>query len=238
MAEWRYAIGWTEQELEKRLAQVKQAGLNFPPTGPDSQYGSRWNRYYSESPIGREAKGPPRETFAVAWKAVSEYQFSAPDIVVAHFHPKDPLRGRTMLLELKVLGLRYLCGVRVGSVRKRESENQTELAYRYDTLEGHIETGSEWFSVIKHHDTGEIWFRISASWRHGDFPNLWSQIGFELFGRHFQLKWHHLAYARLRTILGDGGKGLVPIPWGEELVHTGPEIQASDIWVANEFADV
>lgn len=210
--------------------------LNFPLTGPESQSGKNWRRYYSESVVGYENPGPPEVggAFDIAWKAVTEYQFSDPGIVMGHFKPKEALDGRNMLLEIKVLGLRYLCGARVGRVRRQASSEETQWGYRYDTLESHIESGSEWFFLTKKHLTGEIWFRISASWRPGVFPNWWSRAGFEILGRKYQLAWHRLAYLRMRQIVGNEGRDLVPVPYGEKLVHTGPEIFNSDIWILNE----
>lgn len=236
MTEWRFGHGWSENELEQRLDLARNAPLNFPLTGPESQDGKNWRRYYSESIIARENPGMPEENgaFALAWKAIKEYQFSDPGIVVSHFNPKDPFKGRTLLLEIKAYGLHYLCGARIGAIRETADDKQTQYGFRYDTIDGHIEVGSEWFFLTKNHETGEIYFRISASWRPGQFPNWWSRIGFELVGRKFQLAWHRLAYLRLRQIVGDNGKDLVPIPFGEKLVHTGAEIENSDIWVLNE----
>ena len=236
MAEWRFGIGWTEDELKTRLEKLKLSGLNFPVSGPESQQGKNWRRYYSESIIGGEEPGPPKPDgeFFLAWKAIEEYQFSDPGIVTAHFNPQDPLLERSMLLELKIFGLRYLCGTRVTDVREIHSENETQYGFRYDTLEGHIEVGSEWFFLTKKHDSGEIWFRISASWRPGVFPNWWTEVGFNFLGRKYQLAWHRLAYVRLRLILGTGGKDLVPIPYGEQLVHTGADITDSKIWLLDE----
>lgn len=235
MAEWRFGYGWTDEELSERLERVSQYDLNFPRTGPESQEGKNWRRYYSESIIGREKPGKPEPGggFEIAWKAISEYQFSDPGIVKGHFNPKDPLEGRTMLLELKVIGLRYLVGVRVTSIRKNENEKQTQWSFRYDTLQDHIEVGSEWFILTKKHETGEIFFRISASWRPGEFPNWWSRVGFEVVGRKYQLAWHRLAYVRLRELIAQGGKDLDPVPYGEKLVHTGAEIENSDLWILN-----
>lgn len=236
MAEWRFGIGWSEKELEERLNALSRMDINFPLSGPESQEGKNWRRYYSESIIAREKPGPPEEngSFFLAWKAITEYQFSDPGIVVGHFRPKDPLEKRNILLEIKVLGLKYLCGARIGKVQQKTSENETQHGFRYDTLENHIEVGSEWFFLTKKHDTGEIWFRISASWRAGNFPNWWSRVGFELVGHKYQLAWHRLAYLRLREIVGSSGKNLVPIPRGETLIHTGAEINDSDIWQLNE----
>lgn len=236
MAEWRFGRGWTERELERKLAVLEGVGLNFPFEGPESQQGTNWRRYYSESIVAREKPGPPGDDFRLAWKAISEYQFSDPAIVTGHFKPSAPLKGRTMLLEIKVWGLRYLCGVRVCDVLQRETADETQYGWRYDTLEGHFEIGSEWFVLTKKHATGEIWFRISASWRPGHFPNWWSHVGFEVIGRRYQLAWHRLSYLRLRELVGQGGKDLVPVPVGEKLVHTGAEITDSDIWILREPA--
>lgn len=232
MAELRLAHGWTDEELKDRLARLRRANTNFPWDGPDSQLGQNWRRYYTESVVGRETPGPIVKggAFEIAKKAISEYQFSDPRIVVGHFDPKDPVHGRTMALEIKVLGLRYLCGVRIGAIKESSDAETTTFGFRYDTLEGHLEIGSEWFVLTKHHATGEVWFRISASWRPGQFPNWWSELGFHVVSRRYQLVWHRLAYLRLRDIVGSKGAHLLPVPRGGDLIHTGPEIANSDIW--------
>lgn len=232
MAEWRFGYGWNTKELEARLAKARGYTYNFPLEGPESQAGPNWERYYSESVIATERPGPPVKggAFEVARHAISEYQFSDPDIVAGHMDPRDALKGRTMLLEVKVLGLRYLCAVRVSDVREEKSAGETRFGFRYDTLEGHLEVGSEWFFLTKKHDTGEVLFRISASWRQGNFPNWWSRVGFNLLGHRYQLAWHRLAYLRLRQIAG-GGVALKEVPRGEKLVHTGPELNDSSLWI-------
>lgn len=236
MAEWRYGSGWSEKELEARLEGLKGAATNFPWEGPESQAGTNWHRYYSESEVGAEKPGPPAKggAFEVAWEATRKYLFSDPGIVVGHFNPKDPLEGRNMLLEIKIFGLHYLCGVRVGAVRRVTNKKETVYGFRYDTLEGHMEVGSEWFLLTKNHQTGKVIFRISASWRPGIFPNWWSRVGFNIFSRRYQLAWHRLAYLRLREIVGYRGKNIAPVPRGEKLVHTGPEITHSDLWVLKQ----
>jgi uncharacterized protein (UPF0548 family) len=50
------------------------------------------------------AEGEQR--FERARVALANYQFSDPNIVIAHFDPALPLLGRRMLLEIQVLGLR------------------------------------------------------------------------------------------------------------------------------------
>jgi uncharacterized protein (UPF0548 family) len=236
VAELRIGRGWTDKELEERLAALRKAGTNFPLEGPESQAGHDWRRYYTESVIGKETPGAvvPGGAFEIAHRAIAEYQFSDPDIVTGHFSPRDPVDGRTMALEIKIFGLHYLCGVRISAVRSNEDRNEVTWAFRYDTLEGHMEVGSEWFTLTKRKDTGEVWFRISASWRPGRFPNWWSRLGFHVLSRRYQLAWHRLAYLRLRDIVGSKGAHLKPIPYGERLVHTGPDISNSPIWELNK----
>jgi hypothetical protein len=139
-----------------------------------------------------------------------------------------------MALEIKIFGLHYLCGVRIGAVQATEDDKEVVWAFRYDTLEGHFEIGSEWFTVTKKKETGEVWFRISASWRPGAFPNWWSRVGFEMVGHRYQLAWHRLAYLRLRDIVGSKGAHMVPVPYGKKLVHTGADIASSSIWILNK----
>jgi len=229
VAEWRCGRGWTGRELEERLARIAGARLNFDPDtiGP----GKGWTFYYSEAPIGRETPGPPIPggAFERAKSAIMRYEFSDPRIVTAHLDPTSPFLGRRMLLEIKVLGLRYLCGVVIGAVRSFDLEGRTVFGFRYETLEGHIESGFEWFLLTKDHATGEIWFRIQATWREGELPNWWSRIGFRLLVRRYQRAWHRLAYVRLREILG-AGAGLAPIPRGRRLIHAGLELAHPGVW--------
>ena len=110
--------------------------------------------------------------------ALAAYQFSNPDIVVAHFDPETALLHRRILLEIKVLGLRYLCPAVVHRVR----DEGNVYGFRYDTLEGHIERGVEWFLLTKN-EVGEIRFRIEARWQRGRLPNWWSRVGFVLLVR-------------------------------------------------------
>ncbi|HEX7119887.1 MAG TPA: DUF1990 family protein [Longimicrobiales bacterium] len=228
MAEWRLFRGWSDAELEDRLARIADAPLNFDPETIGRSRG--WTFYYSQAAIGRREPGPPAPggPFERAKDAVIRYEFSDPRIVTAHVDPTTPLLGRRMLLEIKVLGVHYLCGVVVGAVREFALERRTVFAFRYETLEGHIESGFEWFLLTKDHETGKTWFRIQATWRPGQLPNWWSRLGFHLLVRRYQRAWHRLAYLRLREIVG--ATGLPPVPRGPRLLHAGPKLPAPAIW--------
>lgn len=235
MAEWRFGRGWSDEELKARLRKLGELPLNFPATGPLGPSGDGWSRYYSEATIAREVPGPvvADGPFERAWRAIEAYEFSDPGIVAGHFDPRTPLRERSMLLEIKVLGLRYLCAARVGALRDRSKGGAHVRGFRYDTLDGHVEAGSEWFMLTKNEKTGEVSFRIHASWRPGQFPNWWSRLGFRLVARRYQLAWHRLAYLRLREAAG-GSEGLSPVPEDGALFHAGGDMTESDLWILTQ----
>lgn len=229
MAEWRFLRGWSETELEERLRGSRRLRRNFSAAPTEMTSDRGWHAYASHAAIGREPAGEPLPdaAFRRAQDAIAAYAFSDPRIVVAHFDPDAPLEGRRMLLEIKVLGLHYLCGTVVGAVHHGTGDGVTRFGYRYDTLEGHIETGAEWFLLSKRHGTGEVRLRIQAAWRAGDFPNWWSRLGFRLLVRRYQRAWHRLAYLRLRALVG--AEGLHPLPRRGRLIHEGPQIPAPTI---------
>jgi hypothetical protein len=144
--------------------------------------------------------------------------------VVGHFDAESRLLGRRMLLELKAVKiLRYVSGVVVGAVRFEEQDGSSTFGFRYDTLEGHIEIGSEWFLLTKDQMTGEIRFRIEAAWRPGQFPNWWSRLGFHLLGRRYQRRWHHEAHWRLFR-MAHGGMPASPPVDSLGIAHAGPDV--------------
>lgn len=230
MAEWRFLRGWSEEELADRLERLEKLQRNFTPAFRMMTPDRGWNRYHSEAVIAQEPPGPPAPegAFERARDAIANYQFSDPRIVEGYFDPDTPLRKRRMLLQMKVMGLRYLAGVAVCAIRSASSADETVFGYRYDSLEGHIETGAEWFLLTKNHRNGEVWFHIQAIWRPGDFPNWWSRLGFHLLARRYQRAWHRLAYLRLREILGS--RGLRPVPGAGEILRVGPELPNPGVW--------
>lgn len=214
-AEWRFGRGWTEAELAARLARAETLPLNFAAREEDMTLERGWNQVESRAVVGHEPPGapPPHGPFARLKEAVQRFAFSDPRIVRGHLAPSRPLEGRPMLLELRSLGLRFLCPVRIGAVRERTDAERTVFGYRFDTLGGHLEAGREWFLLTKDHRTGELRFQVRAAWRPGDFPNGWSRLGFQLLGRRYQRAWHHLAHVRLRELLR---ADLVARPGGAE----------------------
>ena len=222
--EWRLVRGWSADEVFERLRELPHRRSTAPdPEDEQARDGTStgWRHYFSEASVGREAPGPPVEdgAFARARRLVERYAFSDPRIVQAHFDAEAPLLGRPMLLEIKVLGIHYLCGVVVGAVHEEAALRESVFEFRYDTLLGHLEAGSEWFSLKKDHETGSVDFRIRATWKPGQFPNWWSRLGFEWLARRYQRAWHRLAYVRLRAALGNND--LAPLPRRGRLLREG-----------------
>lgn len=221
MAEWRIGRSWSEEALRTRLAALGDAARNFDVTEPMTA-ANGWKHHESETTVARERAGPPEPggAFERAREAVARYEFSDPRIVTAHFDPASPLEGRRILLELKPVFLRFLAGTVVTAVRDESSDTETLFGFRYDTLQGHIERGGEWFLLIKSHATGDVRFRIAADWQAGDFPNWWSRLGFRFLGPHYQRLWLRRSHARLRYLIE--ADRAVPEPEAR-LLHEGPE---------------
>jgi uncharacterized protein (UPF0548 family) len=202
MSLWRFGGSWSEDTMKRYLADLADRPVNFtvPPEEMTPKHG--WTVDGAESGLGFERPGPPAADglFEHAKQGLINYDFSDPRIVEGHFDPETPFVGRNLLLEIKALGLHYLGGARVHSVRDEQGEHGTLFGFRYDTLEGHIESGYEWFLLTKDHHTGEVRFKIEAHWKLGSFPNWWSRLGFLLVGQHFRSLWRHRAPLRLREL--------------------------------------
>jgi uncharacterized membrane protein/uncharacterized protein (UPF0548 family) len=215
--EWRFGNGWTDQELSARLAVLVAATEGASPAssasawtdgaiaslGPGEQ-GGRLRHLTSREVVAQEETGVPEPggPFARACALVARYELSDPSIVTAHFDHAAPLSRRPMLLEIKVLGLRYLCAAVVGDVVEEASDQETRFGFRLDTLAPHLERGSEWLIVTKDHRDGLVRFSIAARWEPGQFPNRWSRLGFALLAGRYQRAWHRRAFRRLRDRLG------------------------------------
>jgi uncharacterized protein (UPF0548 family) len=221
MALWRFGRGWSETAMRNYLAELAHRPVNFDARPEDMVPAHGWTIDGSEDEIGTEPEGPPviDGPFARARQAIINYDFSDPSIVTGHFDPNAPVVGRNMLLELKVLGFRFLCGVRVHGLRDDLERGTSVFGFRYDTLEGHIERGYEWFLLTKDHATGGIHFKIEAHWRQGDFPSLWSRVGFRLIGEHYRRLWRRRAPDRLRRLIRQSSPA--PIAAEGRLAHRG-----------------
>lgn len=226
MAEWRFASGWSDAELKDRLLALRGSNRNFSEPAEQLTTDRGWNQYSSEATVAHGPPGVPETDglFERGRIAVANYEFSDPRIVIAHFDPSVPLPERYILLEMRALRvLHYLGGVVVGAVRSEQNVDRSVFGFRYDTLDGHIEQGAEWFLLTKEHETGQIRFRIEAAWRPGQFPNWWSRLGFRLLGRHYQERWHRRAHELMTQLIQSPSSSSLERT-GEPIVHSDPEI--------------
>ncbi|MEW4567605.1 DUF1990 family protein [Tautonia sp. JC769] len=227
---WRFGRGWSEPELRTMLDELARRPVNFedPPERMTVEHG--WTVDGSHDSLGFEPEGPPLSDglYAHAREGLLHYDFSDPSIVEGHYDPEVEPEGRDMLLELKVLGFRFLGGCRVTHLREETEDGSTAFGFRYDTLAGHIERGFEWFLLTKDHQTGEIHFRIEAHWRLGDFPNWWSRLGFRILGERYRHRWRVRAPDRLRRLARDPAEQPVAAPG--TLAHRGNDapVRTSD----------
>jgi uncharacterized protein (UPF0548 family) len=202
MALWRFGSSWSEAAMKGYLTQLAGRHVNFDVPPEQMVPDNGWTVDGTEQVIAVEPPGPPLADgpFTHARQGLINYDFSDPRIVEGHFNPRTPFIGRNILLEIKVLGLHFLSGARVHSVRGESDGERTVLGFRYDTLEGHIERGYERFLLTKEHRTGEIRFKIEAHWQLGDFPNWWSKLGFKLIGERCRTLWRHHAPERMHRL--------------------------------------
>lgn len=206
-AAYRYGRPWTAEQVGEHLARLKRAPVNFASGSFGAMNAARgWATERAAWNIGWEPPGPPVEggLFERVREAIADYSFSDPDIVEAHFDPAEPLLGRTMLLDIKVLGLHFASGVRVTEVEGEREHGSSRAGFRYDTLQGHIERGAEWFRVTKDHHTGEVRFCIESRWKRGDLPNWWSRLAFGPLAPRYRMLWMDRAAVRLRAATREG----------------------------------
>lgn len=204
MATWRIGRGWSDEQLNEELCALRGLQRSFSDPIEQMTLERGWHRYSSEAVVAQGPPGPPEKEglFQRGRSVVANYEFSDPRIVIAHFDPEVPLAERYILLEIRALRvLHYLGGVVVGAVQSERNTDQTIFGFRYDTLEGHIEQGAEWFVLTKEHRTGAIRFRIEATWRPGQFPNWWSRLGFSLMGQYYQELWHRRAHRLMARLV-------------------------------------
>jgi uncharacterized protein (UPF0548 family) len=221
MALWRFGRGWSDDEMKHYLTALADRSVGFDVDPDTMTRENGWTVDGIDAEIGFEPPGPPLPDglFKRCHDALVNYDFSDPRIVEGHFDPHSELVGRNILLEIKVFGLRFLNGARVHSVCDEVGKAGSILGFRYDTLEGHIERGYEWFLLTKNHQTGEIRFKIEAHWKLGDFPNWWSRMGFKIVGERFRELWRREAPFRLKRAAERAR--VQPAPPPGELAHRG-----------------
>jgi Domain of unknown function (DUF1990) len=80
--------------------------------------------------------------------------------------------------------------VRVTRVWDEDRESARVFGYEYVTLRGHVEKGRMDYEVWKWRDDGAVEFRLHAHSRASGDGAPWTRLGFRLFGRRSQVRFH------------------------------------------------
>jgi len=194
-----------ERPADQRLERVRRLPVNFDPAGEHSP-ADGWQVDELRQSLPPEPPGEPVEggSWEIARRLMRGYEFADPSIVRAMYDPEEPLENRTMLLQIRFHGLRFLGGVRVSSVYDEERTEDGRAArmwgWAYQTLQGHLEMGQMDWQVWKWLDSGEVEFRIHAYSKRSRERGPLVRLGFRLFGRREQLAFLHMTLERMRRL--------------------------------------
>ncbi|WP_083950981.1 DUF1990 family protein [Actinomadura rubrobrunea] len=196
-----------ERRLRRLHAELRHRTLNFDPARPPEKTGDAgWRVDDYRQPLPAEPPGPPLPdgSWAIARRLVRDYQFADPAIIRRVCGAGRPEPGRDMLLDARFYGLRFPLGVRVGEVIDGVVEEDGRRArvwgWNYRTLEGHLERGQMDHQVRKWLDTGEVEFRVHAYSQAAPIANPVVRLGFTLFGRVMQVRYHRRACRRMEQL--------------------------------------
>lgn len=195
----------------QRLRRILEAHLDSEPTAKPAPTsgapeGDDWTIDDAVVVVGSEPPGEPVP--GGAWEMAREfsasYEFADPAIIRAvYYDPTEPLDSRTMLLDARFYGLRFLLGVRTGDVVDtiEEVDGRRVRVWRwsYRTLPDHLETGQMSFAVRKWLDDGRVDFRVHAWSRPAHIPNPLIRLGFAVFGRPMQRRFFRRALERMKA---------------------------------------
>jgi uncharacterized protein (UPF0548 family) len=144
----------------------------------------------------------PDGSWEAARRLMEDYRLADPAIVRATWDPSAPLLGREMVLQLRlyrVLSTRV--GVRVTRVwdedRLVDGRAARVFGYEYATLPGHVEHGRMDYEVLEWRDDGAVEFRLHARSRPSGEGPLWVRVGFRIFGRREQVRFHFRCCERM-----------------------------------------
>ena len=163
-----------------------------------------WRRDDMVESLPAEAPGPPEPggSWELTRRLVTDYQLADPSQVRAIFDDQTPFDGRDMLLRIRLAGVHFDVGVRIGGSydRTRDVDGRPARVYGwyYDTLEGHFERGRMHYEVWKWLDSGEVEFRLHAVSRGAETGPWVLRTGFRLVGRVNQLQFYRRVCRRAR----------------------------------------
>lgn len=187
------------------LRDLRQRRLNFDPRNQhEFTPENGWHVDDYRQTLPPEPPGPPVQgggSWEIARCLVRDYEFADPAIIRTFQQSDGPLEGRDMLMEARFYGLRFFLGVRVGGVLDDivviDGRAVRVWGWNYRTLQGHLEMGEMAHDVRKWLDTGEVEFHLHAFSRAAHIPQPVVRLGFRLFGRTMQRRFHRRACQRM-----------------------------------------
>jgi uncharacterized protein (UPF0548 family) len=199
--------GPVHRRARRRLAELERTPLNFDPAEAEQlSPEDGWHHDDMIEKLPHEPSGPPVAggSWETARELMDRYQVADPATVRATYRRDAPLHGRTMLLEIRFVGLRLPMGVRVGDVyddsREVDGRPACVFGWSYGTLEGHFEQGRMHYEVWKWLDTGDVEFRLRAVSRTAASGPLLLRLGFRLIGRRRQIMFYRQVCRRMRRL--------------------------------------
>jgi uncharacterized protein (UPF0548 family) len=199
--------GFPSPRTDRKLAGLARRDVNFNTTRRDEYTSAHgWRVDDMVETLPHEGPGPPTEGGAwhVARQLMVNYQLADPRVVSASYDEHAPLSGRDILLGIRLLGLRFDVGVRVGDVyestRDLDGRPAHVFGWDYRTLHGHFEQGEMHYEVWKWLDTGDVEFRLHAFSKAAETGPLLLRTGLRLFGRTHQLRFYRQACRRVRRL--------------------------------------
>ena len=217
--------------VKRRLAALADVPVNYDPAALDlADPPPGWNVDDRCQALPSESPGEPAAdgSWAIARRLIRGYEFADPSMVRAHYDTDTPLEGRTMLLELRALGIaRVYVGVRVADVydevRSEAGRDAHVFGWAYRTLRGHVEEGQMDWMVWKWLDTGEVQFRVRAVSRPAPISNPFVRLGFWALRGHERALFLDSTDRRMRrftelALAGESG--------GDRVREAGPQLTA------------
>ena len=217
--------------VQRRLAALADTPVNYDPASLDlADPPPGWHVDDRCQPLISEPPGEPERdgSWSIARRLIRGYEFADPSMVRAHYDTDAPLEGRTMLLELRALGLmRIYVGVRVADVydevRTEDGRRARVFGWAYRTLRGHVEEGQMDWMVWKWLDTGEVQFRVRAVSRPAPISNPFVRVGFWALRGHERALFLDSTDRRMRRFTE---LALADEAGGDRVREAGPELTA------------
>ncbi|MFD0855835.1 DUF1990 family protein, partial [Actinomadura adrarensis] len=143
-------------------------------------------------------------SWEIARRLVRDYRYADPAIIRHAYRSGPPVPGEDVLLQARFYGLRFYLGLRVGdvidTVTDQDGRRVKVWGWNYRTLQGHLERGQMNQEVRKWLDTGDVEFHIRAYSQRAPIPNPLVRLGYVLFGRLVQLRFHRRACRRMDVL--------------------------------------